>query len=108
MKVIFAHKEIKEPIPFFETRLFNKIKEKREKLEFVTAVRKTIWISICILFILFGIFVAKTSLNMTQNNIALEYYLLQDTLNPLERKIFFESKISEKELIIVLYNEEVK
>lgn len=93
-----------EPLPFFETRLFNRIKERKSANgffdDFVIAERKTVFAGVLLLVVFLGAFVFDTYLqNNTNQKVTVDEYLLQNTSNSVEKKIFTEAKISEDDIV---------
>ncbi|MBU0951361.1 MAG: hypothetical protein KKH91_00830 [Elusimicrobia bacterium] len=108
-KTAAESKENVEPLPFFETRLMNKIKEKASARfsyeDFIATARQALYAGSCLLVLSAGLFLFNNYSAATANkNLTTEDYLLQNTVNNLEKKIFIESNISEDDIISLALN----
>jgi len=103
-----------EPPPFFETGVLSRISERAPVAstvaEFMNMGRKAVSISFGILFIIAGIFIARTFLVDARDSYrTIENYLFRDNLTVAEKRILMEPEVSQDNLLaLTVYSEEVR
>lgn len=110
MKEILSYKtsdvENLASLPYFETRLLNKIRQRASSYDdFTVSARKAVLAGSFLTALFAGMFLLNIySTNTANKNMTTDDYLLQSASNNVEKKVFVESNISEDDVISLAFN----